>query len=611
MTVFDFVALAGGVALLIYGMSIMGSGLEKLAGGKMESVLQRLTSSTVKGVGLGALFTGLIQSSAATTVICIGLVNSGIMQFRQAVGVIMGANIGTTVTGQLISLADISGDNILLQILKPSTLAPAVAFAGMVLYMFFKSQQKRNIGQIFLGFGIMFSGIFAMEAAVFPLRESPVFLELFSTLTNPILGIIAGAVFTAAIQSSSASVGVLQALTVTGAITWGNAVPIIFGQNIGTCVTAFLASVGASRSAKRVAVTHLVFNLSGTVVFAVIIYAIKGIFGIPFWDDPVNKSDIAMFHTFFNVIVTLAYIPFVNLLVWIAEKIIPEKAGEAHPELEATILDERLLTSPPVAIAQARKAVEQMAVLGHMNQQNAVHLLVKYDPEGVKLAEQREDLVDKLDVSVTNYLVALAEKDLSEADSREVTTLLNFVTEFERMADYAMNVVERAGEVLDKEITFSPAAQHEMNVLSAAVDSIYYMATEAFVHNDVDVARRVEPLEETVDTICETLRDGHISRLKAGRCSLEAGIVFLEVLTDYERISDHCSNVAARLLSNEADVADSHALRRSLHGGQEEWYNRLTAEYAEKYLAKLSSDYSDDENAEEDAPGTKQLSFGE
>ncbi len=590
--------------MLLYGMSIMGAGLEKLAGGKMESVLQRMTSSTVKGVGVGALFTGLIQSSAATTVIAIGLVNSGIMAFRQAVGVVMGANIGTTVTGQLISLADISQDNIALKILNPGTLAPLAAFAGIILYMFFKSPQKRNIGQILLGFGIMFSGIFAMEGAVYPLRESPLFIEMFSSLTNPFLGILAGAAVTALIQSSSASVGILQALTVTGAITWGNAIPIILGQNIGTCVTAFLASIGTSRAAKRVAVTHLAFNVTGTALFIAAIYAFKALFGIPVWNDAINKTDIAMFHTCFNVIVTLIFIPFVNALVWIAEKVVPEVAGEAHPELEATILDNRLLASPSLAIAQARKAVEQMAVLGHMNHRDTVPLLLKYDTEAVNIAEQREDLVDKLDVNVTNYLVALAERDLSEADSRDVTTLLNFVTEFERMADYAMNVVERAGEVYDKEITFSEGARHELEVLSGAVDRIYQLATESFVREDTDIARRVEPLEETVDLLCEMLRERHITRLKQGKCVLEAGIVFLEVLTDYERVSDHCSNVAARLLSNEANVLDSHALRRNLHAGEDNWYNETLGQYREKYVRML-----DEAGAEEEEGGHQQLSF--
>lgn len=583
MTIFNLISLLGGLALFLYGMTIMGQGLEKLAGGRTEKILQKLTSSTIKGVGLGAIITALIQSSSGTTVIVIGLVNSGIMQFKQAIGIIMGANIGTTVTAQILRLSDLSSDNIFLMLLKPKTLAPAIAFVGAILYVFLKGAKKRNVGQIMLGFGILFTGMFAMEDAVLPLRESPWFAELFATLQNPLLGVLAGALVTGVIQSSAASIGILQALTATGAITWANAVPIILGQNIGTCVTGMIASIGASRAAKRVAVSHVYFNVVGTVVWLVGIALVRVTIGLPFWENAIGMGGIANFHTLFNVVTTILFIPFANLLVKLSELTVPEKAGDAHPELTPVILDARLYTSPSVAIGQARKAVEQMAELGRLNQQDAIPLLLKQEAEAVQLAQQREDVIDRLDVSVTNYLVNMTELQLSEYESREVTTLLNFVTEFERIGDYAINVVERGAEVADKGIQFSQAAQAELGVLNEAVGEVFNITMGAFAHDDMDEAVRVEPLEETIDTICETLRERHIARLKNGQCNIEAGIIFLEVLTNYERISDHCSNVAARLISVEDETIDPHTLRRSQHAGDIPRYNDLAHHYREKY----------------------------
>lgn len=587
MSILNLISLLGGLGLFLYGMTTMGNGLEKMAGGKTEGILQKLTSNPLKGVALGAVITALIQSSSGTTVIVIGLVNSGIMKFAQAVGVIMGANIGTTVTAQILRLSDISGDNLLLAFLKPTTLAPAAAFAGILLFMFFKSAKKKMIGQILLGFGILFTGMFAMEGAVAPLQQSPLFLELFASLKNPILGIIVGALVTAVIQSSSASVGILQAIATTGAVTWGSAIPIILGQNIGTCVTGLIASAGASRAAKRVAISHLYFNIIGSVIFMAAIYAIKSAGFFPGWEGVIGRGDIANFHTLFNVITTFAFLPFTKALVKLSEWTVPEKAG-SHPELEATILDTRLYTSPSVAIAQARKAVEQMADLGRLIQRDAAPLLLKYDSETVSIAQQREELIDKLDVSVSDYLVGMNAKQLSDADSREVTSLLGFVTEFERIGDYAINVVERAGEVFDKEVRFTDEAKHELRVLSDAVGEVIDLTTETLVLRDSELAWRVEPLEETVDLICTTLRDRHIDRLKDGRCNIVAGIIFLEVLNDYERISDHCSNVAAHILSQEAD-SDPHQLRRDLHGGGEPRFNEMARQYKKKYYAELDN----------------------
>lgn len=597
MTFFDVVSLAGGLALFLYGMSIMGSGLEKLAGGKLEGVLQKLTSNTMKSVGLGAGITALIQSSSATTVILIGLVNSGIMQLSQAIGVIMGANIGTTVTGQLLRLSDISGDSFWLQLFKPSTLAPAIAFVGMLFYVFFKSQKKRNIGQILLGFGILFTGMFAIEGAVAPLRESPWFAQLFTSLQNPLLGILAGTLITAVIQSSSASVGILQALTTTGLVTWSSAIPIILGQNIGTCSTGLIASVGASKSAKRVAVVHLYFNIIGSLLFMGVIYAIQYTVGFSFWDNTMNKGDIANFHTLFNLVSTLIFLPFTKLLARLAEWTVRDKPEDEHEELKLTVLDERLYNSPAVAVQQAQKAVLQMATNARLNQRDALGLLLDYDQKKVDLANEREDVVDKLDVRVSNYLVKMNDLDLSEEESRQVTLLLNYVTEFERIGDYAVNVIERGGEVYDKKIVFSQTARFELQVLHDAVGEILDLAIEVYEDGNFMAAGRVEPLEETVDLICEILRERHISRLKNGLCNIEAGIVFLSVLTDYERISDHCSNIAARMLSEDSKTGhfNTHELRRNMHEGQLSQYNNLLEEYNQKYIPQLS----DEANGEE------------
>lgn len=589
MTIFNVISLLGGLGFFLYGMTIMGNGLEKLAGSKTESIIKKLTSSPLKGMLLGAVITALIQSSSGTTVIVIGLVNSGIMQFSQAIGIIMGANVGTTVTAQILRLSDISSDNFLLALINPHTLAPALAIVGAVLFVFLKNQKQRTIGQVMLGFGILFAGMFAMEGAVLPLSEAPWFAELFATLENPILGLLAGAFITAIMQSSAASIGILQALTATGAITWANAIPIILGQNIGTCITGLIASIGASRAAKRVAVSHVYFNVIGSFLWLGGIYAIKAIFGLPFLAMPIaTKGGIANFHFLFNMITTLLFLPFSQFLVKLSEWTVPDKHSDEHPELAPLVLDARLYTSPPVAISQARKAVEQMAQIGHLNQKDAITLMLSNNEEALHLAQQREDVVDKLDISVTNYLVGMSDLELGEFENREISLLLNFVTEFERIGDYAVNVAERSGEVADKSVSFSEMAINELHTLNNAVGEVFALTIDAFAHDDLDVAAKVEPLEETIDLICDTLREKHILRLKNGQCSIEAGIIFLEVLTNFERISDHCSNVAARLLSEEADV-DPHTLRRNMHHGDAREYTELAKHYREKYLEPIRS----------------------
>ena len=586
MTILNVFNLAGGLALFLYGMSIMGSGLEKLAGGKLESILQRLTSSVPKAVLLGAVITGLIQSSSGTTVIVVGLVNSGILSLTQAIGIIMGANIGTTVTGQLIRLSDISGSGWLLTLLKPSTFSPVVAFIGAVLFVFFKSPKKRNLGQIMLGFGILFTGMFTMEGAVTPLRDSPFFLQLFSSLQNPVLGVLAGALVTVAIQSSSASIGILQALSTTGAITWGSAIPIILGQNIGTCSTPLLASIGASTAAKRSAVVHLYFNIIGTALFLGGVYGLRAAGMFPFWNDVMNKGDIANFHTLFNVLVTLLFIPFTRVLAWLAERTVPSHPGEAQ-DLSMPVLDERLFTSPAVALQQAKSAVEKMASRAATNFGKAFGQLEKYDEEATNNINTREELLDKMEVSITSYLINIGDRELSESESREVSELLKFISEYERIGDYSINILQCARQVRDQELSFSKQARHELALLQGAVNEALQLAGEAFRQNDAALAARVEPLEEAVDEMCEALRERHLGRLKAGECSIESGIVFLDLLTNAERVSDHCSNVAARIVGMEADDLDAHARKAELLAGKNAAFNAQLAAAQEKYLAPL------------------------
>lgn len=565
MDITHITSLLGGIALFLYGMSIMGAGLEKLAGGKMQGVLQKLTSSTLKGVLLGTLITAVIQSSAGTVVICVGLVNSGIMTLTQSVGVIMGANIGTTVTGQLIRLADISGDSLLLTLVQPKTFAPVVAFVGCIFYVFLRSAKKKNIGQIMLGFGILFTGMSLMDTGVSPLKESPVFQNLFVSMTNPILGLLVGIGATVIIQSSSASVGILQALSSTGLVTFGSAIPIILGTHIGTAFTPLLTIGGSSKDGKRTALVHLYFNVIGSIVVMVLIYAYKLIFGIPVWDEVLNKGAIANIHTLSSVFAMVLFIPFSGVLSKLAMMTVRDSAEEAQ-ELTMPVLDERLYKSPSVALQQAKNAVVKMSHRAARNVNLAMPLLVEMDEETVSAINVRENLIDRMEVAITNYLIRLADQELGDDENHLATELLNFVTEYERIGDYAVNLMEMAQELHEKDVEFSEGAQKELTLLMEAVKQILELTDEAFSNDNLHAAMRVEPLEETIDIMCERLRSQHIGRLKDGVCAIDTGVVFLDVLNNIERISDHCSNIAARLIGmEEGDELDTHMLKKMMH----------------------------------------------
>ena len=589
MDITHITSLLGGIALFLYGMSIMGAGLEKLAGGKMQGVLQKLTSSTIKGVIFGTLITGVIQSSAGTVVICVGLVNSGIMTLTQSVGVIMGANIGTTVTGQLIRMADISGDSLWLTLIQPKTFAPVVAFIGCIFYVFLRNAKKKNIGQIMLGFGILFTGMSLMDTGVSPLRESAAFQELFVTMTNPILGVLVGVVVTVIIQSSSASVGILQALSSTGLVTFSSAIPIVLGAHIGTAFTPLLTIGGSSKDGKRTALIHLYFNIIGSVVLLAAIYAVRYTIGIPVWNDVMNKSSIANIHTLSSVAAMILFLPFSRVLSRLAVLTVPDSAEEAQ-ELSMPVLDERLFKSPAVALQQAKNAVVKMSRRAARNVNLAAPLLIKMDEDVVSAINVRENLIDRMEVEVSNYLIKMTDQELGDDESHAVTELLNFVTEYERIGDYAVNIMEKSEELYEKEASFSDHAKEQLKLLTSAMERILDLTNDAFENDDLTLARQVEPLEEVIDIMVEKLRDQHIKRLKDGICSIDTGVVFLDVLNNAERISDHCSNIAARLVGmSEGDDYDSHTLKSLMHHNPTKDYSLHYEQCCKEYLVPLEA----------------------
>ena len=591
MDFFMIVSLLGGLALFLYGMSMLGSGLEKLSSGRLEQTLEKLTNNVFKGVLLGALVTGAIQSSSATTVIVVGLVNARILKLRQAIGIIMGANIGTTVTAHILRLSDLSSDNFFLMLLKPTTLAPVVGIIGILMVMAGKKQKYKTLGEILLGFCILFTGMFNMEAAVSPLSESPEFAGLFASLSNPVIGVLVGAGVTAIIQSSSASIGILQALSSTGIITWSSAIPIILGQNIGTCITPILASIGASKNAKRTAAVHLSFNIIGTCVFLIVIYTIQSISPFSFWDLPIDKGGIANFHTTFNVCVTLMFLPFVGLLEKLVIHLIPDQQTADEVDDPAIALDDRLLTSPGLAIQHCRDAVLQMGKLARKNFSASVRQLEQYNHKEAEKIREREDTIDRLEDRLGNYMLKIPQDNLSEQSSATISALLHILSEFERIGDYSINLVEFAENMESTGAEFSPQAQFELTTIGEAVGEAIDMALGCFEKQDLALAETIEPLEEVVDQMQETLKDRHINRLRNGQCTVDAAFPFVESLSCLERISDHCSNIGVYMISyvRGSDEVDHHTYIMQLHSGQVGHYNEQFRRYTEKYYDQIRS----------------------
>lgn len=585
MSFFDIVTLLGGLALFLYGMTILGNGLERLSGGRLERTLERMTSNIFKAVLLGVVVTAAVQSSSATTVIVVGLVNAGILKLRQAIGVIMGANIGTTVTAHIIRLTDIGGDNFAMQMLSPKTLAPLMAVAGIVMIMAGKRNKIKETGQILMGIGVLFTGLFNMEAAVSVLQDSPQVAQLFVALKNPLLGVLAGAVVTAIIQSSSASVGILQALSASGLINFSSAFPIIMGQNIGTCVTPLLSSIGASKNAKRAAMVHLYFNIIGTLVFLVGVYTLNYFFPLPFWESPVTKGSIANFHTLFNVVVTTLFLPFTGLLEKLANWTVRSSAEETKELDGLSVLDDRFMVSPSLAVEQARSVVLTMGKIARQNLWNTESLLKEYDPKLAERIKEEENTLDRMEDKLGAYLLKLTKEELSEPESRGVSELLHLITEYERIGDYATNIMENAENMYLDNVRFSPQAAQEMDAIFAPVHEIVDLAVECTETRNVQRCLDIEPLEEVVDFMEETLKARHIDRLRRGLCTVDAGFPFLEVLSCLERISDHCSNIGVFLIGYEAKMGmDRHEYIRELHKGGTEGYTQKYKIYEKKYF---------------------------
>lgn len=588
MSIFNIISLAGGLALFLYGMSMMGGGLEKVSGGRMESILKRLTGNIFSAVFLGVLVTAAVQSSSATTVIIVGLVNAGILKLRGAIGIIMGANIGTTVTGQILRLADLENDpnaNIILKFLKPSTLSAIMVVIGIAIFFISKSDKKKIVGEILLGFGILFYGLLSMESSVAPLQDVPEFKMIFAQLQNPIIGVIAGALITFLIQSSSASIGILQALSSTGAITFSAAFPIIMGQNIGTCTTPMIASINANKNAKRAAMIHFYFNLIGTIIFLAAVYLIQHFVGFSFWDDPIDKGGIANFHTVFNLTVTAILIPFASLLEKLAVWTIRDKKDGQFEISEENLLDERFLLSPALAIKQSHETILQMAKYCLLNYRESRSQLIKYDNKTQERIQEHENLIDNLEDRLRHYLIKLNEKDLTDTENHKVTSLIQIMSEYERIGDYCINITESASGLHKKQFSFTDVAQKELNILMDAVDEIIEMSITAMSHHDLTTLNSIEPLEQVIDVIEHTIKARHIQRFKAGECMVETGIYFVDTLTNLERIADHCSNVATFLVSNKTTnfMLNRHQYLANLHKGEDEEYRAISERYAQKY----------------------------
>lgn len=592
MSVFDILTMIGGLALFLYGMEVMGNGLSKASGGRMERILEKMTDNIFKAVLLGAGVTAVIQSSSATTVMVVGFVNSGIMKLSQAVGVIMGANIGTTVTSWLLSLTGIQGDNFILTLMKPSSFSPILAVIGVGFLMFSKNEKKKDIGTIMIGFTVLMFGMETMSDAVKPLADVPEFANILLMFKNPLLGMLAGLVLTAVIQSSSASVGILQSLCVTGAVSYGAAIPIIMGQNIGTCVTALLSSIGASKNAKRTAFVHLYFNIIGTAIFMILFYTLNAFMHFDFIDNMANPAGIAVIHSVFNIFATAILLPFHRGLEKLAtltvrtsdedEKQSVQPAEEGQDML--LLLDDRFIEKPGFAMENCYSVTSHMAELSRQALFIAMELLQKYDETKAENVLKLENKVDHYEDRLGTYLIRLSSRDLSEKDSKSLSMLLHCIGDLERISDHAVNIMEKAQEMNEKNLSFSDKGAQELEVYSRAVRDIMNMSIEAFKNDDIHLARQVEPLEEVIDYLNDELKQRHVRRLRSGECSVELGFVLSDITINYERVADHCSNLAVDLLRIHENVFDVHeyleGLKENKDAAFREAYQKDKAVYA-------------------------------
>ena len=590
MTIFNVIHLFGGLAMFLYGMNLMSDKLEKLAGGKLEQIFEKLTSNRFKGLLLGILVTAVVQSSSATTVMLVGFVNSGLMRLSQVIPIIMGANIGTTVTTWILSLTGLEGDSLFIQFCKPANFAPVFALVGIVLRMASKSGKKKDVGGILIGFGLLMQGMVIMGDSVEPLSESEKFAELMVMFQNPVLGVLVGAGVTAVIQSSAASVGMLQTLSNSGLITFGAALPIILGQNIGTCVTAIISSAGANKSAKRVAanknarraaMVHLYFNIIGTAIALVCYYTLDAFIHFPFNDMEVTSISIAIVHTIFNLGTTILLMPFTHVLEKLAYLTIKDEKRD--PAENLVILDDRFLSTPGVAIEQCRNVTNRMASLSKTTISLSLDLFKSFDEDKAQMILENEDVIDKYEDITGTYLVKLSGRSLTMDDSRTVSCLLHSIGDFERISDHAVNILDTAREIHTKGVDFSDMAKRELNVMFGAIEEILDITVKAFEEKDIALAYKVEPLEEVVDYLRTEMKTRHVERLRTKACTIEQGFIFTDLLTDLERVSDHCSNIAVNLIQINDDNFENHRYLNAVKSEDNEQFAELFKEYSYKY----------------------------
>ena len=562
MDFFSILTLLGGLAMFLYGMQVMGDGLEKLSGGKLEKILENLSSNRLKAVLVGAAVTAVIQSSSATTVMVVGFVNSGIMHLSQAVGFIMGANIGTTITAWILSLAGIESSNFFVKLLNPSSFSPILALIGVIFIVFLHDEKKKDIGNIMVGFAVLMFGMNTMSGAVKPLAQVPEFTNILLKFSNPVLGVLAGALLTAVIQSSSASVGILQALCVTGAVQYGTALPIIMGQNIGTCITAMLSSIGATKNAKRAAVVHLYFNIVGTIAFMGVFYLLNTFLHFSFINDVAGPAGIAVIHSAFNVIATVVLLPFGDVLVKMACATIRDTKEEkaiSEEDQEFMILESRFLSNPGIAIEQSKTAAKKMAEQSQNALKLSFGLLDTFQEENAFRVEKIEAKVDRYEDELGTYLIKLNQKELSVEDSHSLSIMLHCIGDFERISDHALSIMKSAKEMWKKNAVFSPQAVKELHVMEKAVVDIVDKAYTVFANQDIQLAEEIEPLEEVIDELSRELKRRHVNRLRAGECTIEMGFILSDVTTSLERIADHCSNIGVCVTQVREDLYDTHS----------------------------------------------------
>ena len=584
MDIFGILAMIGGLSLFLYGMHVMGDALAKMSGGKLQKILEKLTSKRIMAVLLGAGVTAVIQSSSATTVMVVGFVNSGIMKLNQAVGIIMGANVGTTITSWLLSLTGIEGDNLFLTLLKPSSFTPVLALIGVILLVFCKGEKRHNIGTILLGFAVLMFGMESMSDAVAPLADVPEFTGILTMFSNPVLGMLAGLVLTAVIQSSSASVGILQALCVTGAIHYSNAIPIIMGQNIGTCITAAISSAGAGRDAKRAAAVHFFFNIIGTAIFMITFYGLNAVIDFAFVEQVATPAGIAVVHSAFNICATLILFPMANVLEKLACAVIPDKDEDIEEQDHVLqLLDPIFLDNPGFALMQSKKVAVEMARVSREAVLEAVSLIGEYDEDRAKHIRRVEARVDRYEDELSNYLLHLSAKDLSQYDSYTLSILLHSIGDLERISDLAVDILLGIEQMKEKDMKFSKKATEELDIYTEALQEILSITVTAFEDGDREKAQLIQPLEELMDDMNKELKKRHVKRLRKGKCTIELGLSLSDITDTYERISDHCSNVAGNLIQIDEDEMGAHSYRQEVKEQDSLWYEKQYTKFAEKY----------------------------